>query len=76
MKMKHTSTLLFVFILAILVLSGCSSADGGEQQETTETVSTDTSSTDATTKDEATTNVNTERGYHQDSVSMESREFR
>ncbi|MFE0556555.1 ABC transporter substrate-binding protein [Paenibacillus sp. NPDC058910] len=58
MKLKRTLVLLSVFILSIsLLLSGCSTDVGGQQEDTTETVavdtpSTDTPSTDAKTEDE------------------------
>ncbi|MGE7827571.1 ABC transporter substrate-binding protein [Paenibacillus sp. NPDC093718] len=58
MKQKSILVLLSVFILSIsLLLSGCSTAGGGKQEDTTETVaegtpSADTPSTDARIEDE------------------------
>ncbi|MCT1398519.1 extracellular solute-binding protein [Paenibacillus sp. p3-SID867] len=57
MKLKHAFVLLFVIILSISLLSGCSTEGGGNQEATTETVDaetppTDAPSTDAKTEDE------------------------
>lgn len=54
MKLKHAFILLFVIILSISLLSGCSTDGGGKQEDTTETVATDTPSTDAASTDAKT----------------------
>lgn len=54
MKPKHAFVLLFVIILSISLLSGCSTDGGGKQEDTTETVATDTPSTETPSTDAKT----------------------